>query len=170
LQKRAATGEENNVSGREKNSRQIGEKIPKEKEQFIAWLVDDPASFFFFRHKEDIRAVPQQEKDAVEKLYRLLNVRYGGLTLGAIKGKDFIPAHALALSVHNALYYPTAELERKEALLYLKRELNTLPVEIPNGWASVTYKNVPLGWIKNLGNRINNYYPPEWRIRMNIDV
>jgi hypothetical protein len=30
----------------------------------------------------------------------------------------------------------------------------------------VTYQNVPLGFIKNLGNRANNYFPKEWRIRM----
>jgi NOL1/NOP2/fmu family ribosome biogenesis protein len=30
----------------------------------------------------------------------------------------------------------------------------------------VTYEGLPLGWIKNIGNRINNYYPKDWRIRM----
>lgn len=29
----------------------------------------------------------------------------------------------------------------------------------------VTCDNVPLGWCNHLGNRINNLYPPEWRIR-----
>lgn len=27
------------------------------------------------------------------------------------------------------------------------------------------YNNVPLGFVKNIGNRANNLYPQEWRIR-----
>jgi len=37
---------------------------------------------------------------------------------------------------------------------------------LPKGWILFTYQNLPLGWGKNLGNRLNNYYPKEWRIRM----
>lgn len=29
----------------------------------------------------------------------------------------------------------------------------------------VTYQNVPLGWMKNIGNRANNLYPQEWKIK-----
>jgi NOL1/NOP2/fmu family ribosome biogenesis protein len=33
------------------------------------------------------------------------------------------------------------------------------------GWHLMKYKNYALGWAKLLGNRINNAYPKEWRIR-----
>ena len=33
----------------------------------------------------------------------------------------------------------------------------------------MTYQNEPLGWIKHLGNRFNNLYPKEWRIKMRLD-
>jgi hypothetical protein len=29
----------------------------------------------------------------------------------------------------------------------------------------LTYKQIPLGFVKNIGNRANNLYPQEWRIR-----
>ena len=29
----------------------------------------------------------------------------------------------------------------------------------------ITYKGHPLGFVKNVGNRANNLYPQEWRIR-----
>lgn len=29
----------------------------------------------------------------------------------------------------------------------------------------LTYRGVPLGFGKNIGNRVNNLYPNEWRIR-----
>ncbi|MBP9970437.1 MAG: hypothetical protein KBE94_04055, partial [Paludibacteraceae bacterium] len=28
--------------------------------------------------------------------------------------------------------------------------------------------NVPLGWVKNIGNRCNNMYPSSWKVRMDI--
>ncbi|HAP01108.1 MAG TPA: hypothetical protein DCQ93_04195, partial [Bacteroidetes bacterium] len=33
------------------------------------------------------------------------------------------------------------------------------------GWLLAQYENHPLGWLKSLGNRMNNYFPTEWRIR-----
>ncbi|KAA6314905.1 hypothetical protein EZS27_034527, partial [termite gut metagenome] len=33
------------------------------------------------------------------------------------------------------------------------------------GYVLVMYKGVPLGFVKNIGNRANNLYPHEWRIR-----
>ncbi|MCB9291905.1 MAG: hypothetical protein H6559_02045 [Lewinellaceae bacterium] len=29
--------------------------------------------------------------------------------------------------------------------------------------------SMPLGWIKGLKNRINNYFPREWRILMELE-
>jgi hypothetical protein len=29
----------------------------------------------------------------------------------------------------------------------------------------LTWQNEPLGFVKNIGNRANNLYPNEWRIR-----
>jgi hypothetical protein len=42
--------------------------------------------------------------------------------------------------------------------------------DLSPGWILVTYKGVNLGFIKNIGKRINNYFPVEWRIRMNMAV
>ena len=40
-----------------------------------------------------------------------------------------------------------------------------LPPDQPRGYLIVAYRGFPLGWVKNLGNRANNLYPQEWRIR-----
>jgi NOL1/NOP2/fmu family ribosome biogenesis protein len=38
-------------------------------------------------------------------------------------------------------------------------------METPDkGWVIAHYKGFNLGWIKVLDNRVNNYYPKEWRI------
>jgi NOL1/NOP2/fmu family ribosome biogenesis protein len=41
---------------------------------------------------------------------------------------------------------------------------NLLIKEIPKGWAVVTFQNFPLGWIKGIGHRINNYFPRSLRV------
>ncbi|WP_369808818.1 hypothetical protein [Parabacteroides sp. Marseille-P3160] len=46
-----------------------------------------------------------------------------------------------------------------------KIETLILTGEIPKGIVLMTYKNFPLDLAKQLGNRANNLYPPEWRIR-----
>ena len=44
-------------------------------------------------------------------------------------------------------------------------EAVAMPDGTPRGYVLVTYKNHPLGFVKNIGNRANNLYPQEWRIR-----
>ena len=77
---------------------------------------------------------------------------------------DFVPAHALAMSP--LLKYPkeSIELNETDALNYLRGE--AIQLVGVQGWSLVTYKRNVLGWVKILSNRINNYYPKEWRIRM----
>lgn len=60
--------------------------------------------------------------------------------------------------------YPTVELDQKQALTYLRRESFSLPQDKPKGLIIVTYKGLPLGPAKNIGSRVNNLYPKQWRI------
>ena len=59
----------------------------------------------------------------------------------------------------------TVELTREDALRYLRREALVLPPDTPRGHVVVTYQNLPLGFVKNIGTRANNLYPKEWKIR-----
>lgn len=87
----------------------------------------------------------------------------------AKKDSDIAPDSRLALNL--ALKpdaFPTASLSRDEALKYLRRELASLDENIPRGYVVVTYEGLPLGMMKNLGNRANNLYPLAWRIKMDL--
>ncbi|MBP5763673.1 MAG: rRNA cytosine-C5-methyltransferase, partial [Bacteroidales bacterium] len=89
-----------------------------------------------------------------------------GIEMGIIKGRDIIPAHALALStVRKDSAFPTVELDLDSALNYLRHEAILLEATTPTGYVIVTYQGHALGFVKNLGNRSNNMYPQEWRIR-----
>jgi NOL1/NOP2/fmu family ribosome biogenesis protein len=74
--------------------------------------------------------------------------------------------HGVLLStVYRQGYFPEVELEENEALRYLARQNDPLPTETKKGFVAVTHAGLPLGWIKNLGNRYNNLYPANYRIR-----
>jgi NOL1/NOP2/fmu family ribosome biogenesis protein len=94
-----------------------------------------------------------------DKLY----IKKAGITLGKIMGKDFIPDHALAISRLLPLHVNKVELSLEMALNYLRKNNIYIPSE-HTGWNVVTYKQIPLGWIKAMKDRTNNYYPKEWRI------
>jgi NOL1/NOP2/fmu family ribosome biogenesis protein len=57
-------------------------------------------------------------------------------------------------------------LDVHQSRLFLSKENIVLPENTPKGFVLLTYQGVPLGWVKNLGNRTNNLYPQEYRIRM----
>ena len=61
--------------------------------------------------------------------------------------------------------FPREEISYEQAIAYLRKEAIVLPGTAPRGYVLLTYKNVPLGFVKNIGNRANNLYPQEWRIR-----
>ena len=86
--------------------------------------------------------------------------------LGELKGKDLIPHHSLAMSISKAdKAFPTFELTYHQAIAYLRKEGLVLDASAPRGYVLVTYREIPLGFVKNIGNRANNLYPQEWRIR-----
>jgi 16S rRNA C967 or C1407 C5-methylase (RsmB/RsmF family)/NOL1/NOP2/fmu family ribosome biogenesis protein len=95
-----------------------------------------------------------------------LHVLSMGTNAFSQKGKDWIPEHALAMSINlDTEKMETLDLDENQALKYLRKETNGFP-DAARGWVLITHKKVPLGWIKGLGNRINNYYPVEWRLRV----
>lgn len=98
-----------------------------------------------------------------------LRILSDGNPVGTQKGKDIIPAHAEALlTTMPKDKYPQAELSLDEALRYLRHEAIVLPPDTPRGFVVVTYRSLPLGFVKNIGNRANNLYPQEWKIRKMI--
>jgi NOL1/NOP2/fmu family ribosome biogenesis protein len=83
-----------------------------------------------------------------------------------MKGKDLIPHHSLAMSTALADgAFQKAEVTYEQAIAYLRKESLVLDAGIPRGYVLLTYQNIPLGFMKNIGNRANNLYPQEWRIR-----
>jgi hypothetical protein len=61
--------------------------------------------------------------------------------------------------------FPSIDLDLSDSLAYLHRE-SISPGNSEKGWNLISNRGVFLGFVNNIGNRLNNYYPVEWRIRM----
>ena len=115
---------------------------------------------------ETVRAFPKEYYPLLQQMYSSLKVIGAGITLGEVKGKDLIPDQSLALSYHlNREAFSSCEINWEEAIRYLRKEALVLPPDLPKGYVLLTYKGAALGFVKHLGNRANNLYPQEWRIR-----
>jgi 16S rRNA C967 or C1407 C5-methylase (RsmB/RsmF family)/NOL1/NOP2/fmu family ribosome biogenesis protein len=113
-----------------------------------------------------IVALPEQFSAEINWLANNLNVVTKGTAVATLKHEKLIPEHAVALSLElNRNQFVQIELSLDQALAYLRKE-TPLIGEGQKGFALVTYENHPLGWVNLLGNRINNLYPANWRIRM----
>ena len=100
------------------------------------------------------------------KALKPLNILYNGVPADTIKGKQAIPDHSKAMSTTgNKDKYPEVEIDYKNAIAYLRKEAITLDNNAPKGIVLLTYKKHPIGFAKNIGNRANNLYPQEWRIK-----
>ncbi len=97
---------------------------------------------------------------------KALNILSHGIKPDETKGKDRIPDISKALSIRDDKEaYPHVEVSWEEAINYLRHEAVGLPVDTPRGVVLLTYQGHPIGFEKNIGNRANNLYPQEWRIK-----
>ena len=143
--------------------KQVPAKVKGEVEK---WIVGSER-FDFVMQSDIVVAMPKKHAAAMLALQQKLKVIHAALPLAEVKNNKLLPLHALAMSTElNASAFNTMELEREKALAYLHREA-MLFADAPVGHLLLTYKGIPVGFVKNIGNRANNLYPAEWRIRKN---
>ena len=150
------------IKNRKEKSKQSALSIP---ETLNSWLTAS-SDFSLAWRGETAVAFPRAYEDTYKLVASKLRIVSAGITLGEQKGKDILPAQQLALSLHlNRSAFNEYEVTWKEAIQFLKKEAMQLPTELTKGYILLTYQNLPLGFVKHLGNRANNLYPNEWRIR-----
>jgi 16S rRNA C967 or C1407 C5-methylase (RsmB/RsmF family)/NOL1/NOP2/fmu family ribosome biogenesis protein len=131
--------------------------------QAAEWLSGDfrlltaPASLF---------AVPETHAEICAGLFRQMRAVSVGVPLGEWKGTELRPSPALALSTaFRPAAFPSADLCWTDAVRYLQKEALSPFPNTPKGHIIIMYRNLPLGFAKNIGTRANNLWPSEWRIR-----
>lgn len=123
-----------------------------------------------------IAAIPEAVHAPFQELARALDIIHAGVTIAEAKGRDYLPTQSLAMLAPLNLkpstlnQFPAFEVDTATALGYLRRQAVALPSEAPRGFLLLTHRPspaaspLPLGFVKNLGNRANNLYPAPWRI------
>lgn len=143
---------------------------------FAEWI-NCKENFDFHKSKDGITALRKAFADDYAAISEKLNVICAGVRVctekpakfsnSARKPKpQFVPAPGLALSsCLNRKAFPDISLNYSDAIKFLRGESIPLTVYAPRGWVTVSYRNLPLGFANNVGSRLNNSYPPAWRIR-----
>lgn len=158
------TGKQECVS---KRSQKKKEFVPDKNDLAIAAKYINISGEKLLKWGVELYAIPCNMDEYVF-LFNNLNVVKGGTRIFVNKKDDYLPSHELALSKHlQKGYFPAFEVSLREAIAYLRRDSLSL-LDAIEGWNLLTYQGVNLGFIKNIGKRINNYFPVEWRIRMDL--
>jgi len=154
-------GEENTI--RSKKSSLL---MPSKNEISIVkeWINTD-AGVTIFKHHDEAIGIPPSMGPEIPILQKNLYLKQVGISIGKFTAKELVPDHALTMSNLAALGIARVSLNKDAALQYLRRADVIIDVG-QKGWVLVEYNGINLGWIKNLGNRVNNYYPKDWRILM----
>lgn len=150
-----------------KNTKQKINPANKAVAQEVSSWIKSPDTFSFYQEAEQVFAFPAKHDAVLRFIYHQLNPVHTGLPLGEIKKNKIIPQHALALSTLYNQAFPSVELDKEKSLAYLHRDSIDLN-DSPKGFVRLTYQGLGLGWANNLGNRSNNMYPVNWRIRLDI--
>ena len=129
------------------------------------WLTDAQA-YTLVPDKDLLTAIPQRWAATYLQAAKSLRIVHAGIPLATVKGKDYLPTQSLALSTAlSREAFPQAPVDYLQAMAYLRKEAIVLPADTPRGIVLITYRDIPLGFAKNLGNRANNLSPAEWRIK-----
>jgi 16S rRNA C967 or C1407 C5-methylase (RsmB/RsmF family)/NOL1/NOP2/fmu family ribosome biogenesis protein len=128
----------------------------------------NPENFAITDDEQHLYALPSEWKDTIMTFRTKLNCLVSGIQLAERKGNNLIPSHQLALSKQlHPDFLNRVELDNTTAIKYLQRESIVIE-DAPRGYVLICFQGLPLGWVKNLGNRSNNLYPQHWRIRMKL--
>lgn len=120
-------------------------------------------SLAYVMQQEDVLAIPASLIQDFSVIRTNLYIKKAGVCLGQVIRNNFLPHHELAVSSLLSDLVEKMAMDEETAIQYLRKQTLDLSSK-KTGWSVVTYQDRPLGWIKILLNRVNNYYPKEWRI------
>lgn len=150
---------------KKKDKRRENQKANGAKPAIPSWI-DRQEQYAVHLNGDTLTAIPQAW-DTVYEAASSLRILHAGITMGTLKGKNIIPHQSLAQSLClDRSAFPSVDVDYSTAMAYLRSEAITLPAGTPTGYVLLTYGGkTPLGFVKNIGNRANNLYPTEWKIK-----
>lgn len=132
----------------------------------ISSFVKKTSNLVFWNENETYYGSTELMFDFYRQYLKKLKWMKKGVKIGENSKKGFSPDIELALNRDLMNNENPIHLTEQQALKYLHGD--TFEIDAPIGIHLVSYQNQPIGFIKHLGNRFNNLYPKEWRIRMDL--
>ena len=161
----------------------------KENEENIRWILDNyEAEVLEIETRPEWNITGSLLEGFTEPVYRFIPgiTRSEGLFICALRKGSFatvslrepksFPAGTQKFPRRNPTVSPMGTISKEEplcqtelsypqAMAYLRHEALVLPADTPRGIVEVCFLGHPLGLAKNIGNRANNLYPKEWKIK-----
>lgn len=160
----AAIRKKSTTAGKTKMKKSLTYASRQTENALAPWL-NHPHYFKFFQHQDYVFVFPEAKVESLEVIKENLKFVQAGTTLASTKYDKIIPEHGSAMSVYfNPQNFLSVEVDLQQAIRYLRRETFEW-FDKAKGFQLIKYNGVPIGWINSLGNRFNNLYPIDWRIR-----
>jgi len=145
------------------HSKSKSHQVSEKEIEVLKTYVNYVENFFFIKQHEEVIALPVYFEKDLAIIQSALYIKKAGIKLGTLIRNELIPAHELAVSNIINPAVKKIEIDKESALQYL-RKIDIIVANEMKGWVLLTYSQLPLGWIKLMANRSNNYYPGAWRI------
>lgn len=157
-----------NSTHREVRGSAARQKPKPEAKAFAERHISRPEAYTIQVSDDSIRLVPTSHAAFLQEASTKVRFLNCGLCAATLKGREYAPTHALALSTALAPgSFGNIATDYHGAMSYLRGEsLSEVPPEVPKGYVLACYGGRPLGFVKNIGRRANNLYPDALRLRL----
>lgn len=127
-----------------------------------------------YQRGDEICAFPQGKATVMANITEAFDPLLAGTRVATVLEKRGVavlsPAPELPLSqAFEKSSLAVADVDELNALKFLHGDSDLVLPEGADGWCVISHRGLALGLVKRMGNRLNNYYPKEWRIRMNVN-
>ena len=137
--------------------------VTKSQFEYLSKWINPKLDIEYFNWKNEVIALPYILLQEMANLQSALYIKKIGVNIGSAIRNELIPSHELAVSTLLSPDVEKINLQLEDALQFLRLQHFEMTDTKP-GWKLIVYNELPLGFIKSMSNRFNNYYPREWRI------
>ncbi|MFI3262557.1 MAG: rRNA cytosine-C5-methylase [Rikenellaceae bacterium] len=165
IMRKKECGESSRIVQRKNYKSRYVVAVSKEQKELATWIKDSESFTYIKNEKGIVKMFNKNYIELFKNLEQYVKIIYEGVELGQFFKSDFKPSHPLALYVgaNFEKNVPIVYVPKEMALDFIrKKDIDCSIFEI--GINLVSYENLPLGFIKRIGNRCNNLYPKEFRI------